>query len=170
MTSYLLALNCGSSSFKFQVFSYPDLKLVAKGQASGLTSSAKLSLSYVDSDSDPVNKDLPDVAKASSPHSDAFAAVVGALEGQGGLLKSKDQIKVVTHRVVHGGEHDKSAIVTEQEQSALESVERISAFAPLHNHGAVMVIRAALKHLGGRKDPCKHVLVRSPALNSVLCR
>jgi hypothetical protein len=49
--TYLFALNCGSSSLKYRLYSYPALELLSSGKASEIgTDEAKLQLYFVPSD------------------------------------------------------------------------------------------------------------------------
>jgi acetate kinase len=67
-------------------------------------------------------------------------------EDKSAVLKGTSEIDAVGHRVVHGGtEFDKAVIV----DAGVESViERLAAFAPLHNPVNLEGIRAARKILG----------------------
>lgn len=44
----------------------------------------------------------------------------------------KDQIRYVTHRIVHGGENKKPLVVTKEHPEALKDMDKLGEFAPLH--------------------------------------
>jgi len=62
-----------------------------------------------------------------------------------GVIKNKDEIKAVGHRVVHGGEvFTSSVVITDEVEKAIEDV---SDLAPLHNPPNLIGIRACKKHM-----------------------
>lgn len=61
---------------------------------------------------------------------DLFPRILDHLSGSGGV--QKDQIKYVTHRIVHGGTNKKPLVVTKQHPEALKDMDKLGEFAPLH--------------------------------------
>ena len=56
-----------------------------------------------------------------------------------GVISSLDEIQGIGHRVVHGGEiYSDSVLITEE---VLETIEKLSELAPLHNPANVTGIR-----------------------------
>ncbi|MFS8630652.1 MAG: acetate kinase [Bacillales bacterium] len=62
-----------------------------------------------------------------------------------GIIKSLDEIDGVGHRVVHGGEEFTDSVVINEH--VLETIEKISELAPLHNPANVTGIKAFKKVL-----------------------
>jgi len=79
-------------------------------------------------------------------HAAAMAIVIDSLlDANHGVIKSKDEIKAIGHRVVHGGEtFTASALITEEIEKAIEAV---SDLAPLHNPPNLTGIRACRQHM-----------------------
>jgi len=62
-----------------------------------------------------------------------------------GVLKSKEEINAVGHRVVHGGETFSNSVIITQE--VIDKVEECSELAPLHNPANLQGIHAVSKAL-----------------------
>ncbi|MCL1788245.1 MAG: acetate kinase [Defluviitaleaceae bacterium] len=79
-------------------------------------------------------------------HGAAMAIVIDSLlDPEIGVIKSKDEINAIGHRVVHGGEtFTKSALITEEVEKGIEAV---SDLAPLHNPPNLTGIRACRQHM-----------------------
>jgi len=79
-------------------------------------------------------------------HAAAMAIVIDSLlDANHGVIKSKDEIKAIGHRVVHGGEtFTASALITDEIEKALEAC---SELAPLHNPPNLTGIRACRQHM-----------------------
>lgn len=58
----------------------------------------------------------------------------------------------ITHRIVHGADTPQPAVVTKGHQSRLRRMEALTAFAPLHNHVAVSVVKGCLSHLPSARN------------------
>ncbi len=129
---YILALNCGSSSLKYQVFDADTKKPVVSGNVEkiGLPDSF-------------VTQKYPDGAKqrkeTSMPnHNEALSVVLTMLREASIDLT---QIKGVGHRVVMGG--DKFASSVKINDEVIKTIEELSPIAPLHNPPALMGIVTA---------------------------
>jgi len=92
----------------------------------------------------PKGKHLAD--HAMPDHAAAMAIVIDSLlDADHGVIKSKDEINAIGHRVVHGGEtFTASALITEEIEKAIEAV---SDLAPLHNPPNLTGIRACRQHM-----------------------
>lgn len=123
--SNVLVINSGSSSLKFQLFEMPDKKVLCKGNVEriGLENSI---FSY-ETDNDKI-KEIEFVEN----HSEALLKIANQLSDPNkGVVKSKDEIQVVGHRVVHGGsKYTNATIITEEVKSQIKNLFEL---APLHN-------------------------------------
>lgn len=45
---------------------------------------------------------------------------------------AKDDLKVITHRVVHGSTHTDPVVITNEHKDGLREMDKLSEFAPLH--------------------------------------
>jgi acetate kinase len=123
----ILVLNCGSSSIKYQLlrmWGEPDL--LAKGllERVGLKDSE---FTHQPKDKDKVKMvmDVPD-------HTIGIDIILKALmHPEYGVIKDKNEIDAVGHRVVHGGEKFASSVFITQE--VIDMMEQVSDLAPLHN-------------------------------------
>ncbi|MDR0726742.1 MAG: acetate kinase [Rickettsiales bacterium] len=128
---YILALNCGSSTLKFQVFDTETLLPVFKGNAEKINEFG----SFINFKSD-ANKGRKDIQLAN--HSEALAAVIDLLKENNIPLS---EIGAVGHRVVHGG--DKFASSVEATDEVIRTISDLSDLAPLHNPANLVGIVAA---------------------------
>ncbi len=131
----VLVINSGSSSVKFQVFDMTDEKVFCKGIVEKVgTSFAKFKLK-------PGNQSEYTETAEILDHKSAISRILSALvEPRFEILKSIAEIKVVGHRVVHGGEFfSGSRLLTPDVMNALEVCCEL---APLHNPPNIRGIRA----------------------------
>ena len=121
----ILVINCGSSSAKYQLFDIRRYRSLAKGL-----------IERIGQDGHCKN------------HYDAISMIVGQLtDKKRGVIKSKDEIDGIGHRVVHGGEECKSStLITDK---VIASIEKYSELAPLHNPPSLLGIKACLDILKG---------------------
>ncbi len=129
---YILALNCGSSSLKYQVFDADTKSAVVGGNVEkiGLPDSF-------------VTQKYPDGTKQKKEtsmknHDEALNVVLFMLREASIDL---NEIKGVGHRVVMGG--DKFASSVEINDEVIKTIDELSAIAPLHNPSALMGIVTA---------------------------
>ena len=127
----ILALNCGSSSLKFQVFDTEKFKPIFSGNAEKIGSHD----SFIKYESE--NKNDKYICQFKN-HSDALSAIV-KLMGENGI--DLDQVCAVGHRVVHGG--DKFSHSVEITDTVISEIEKLSDLAPLHNPANLVGIVAA---------------------------
>jgi len=132
MTHLIMAVNSGSSSLKYELFSMPEEITLAKGLFERLGSgSATFSLRVGD------NKHQTTVPITT--HQQAADYLLNALL-EHGVLPSLTLIDGVGHRVAHGGEYFKDSALIDA--AALAEIERLSALAPIHNPVNARGIRA----------------------------
>ncbi len=132
----VLVLNCGSSSIKYQ-FIDTDLSLaLAKGMVERIgMSSAVLTHQPHDREKIKIVGEILD-------HTIAIEYVIAVLLSKNhGVIKDKNEIDAVGHRVVHGGEtFSGSVLITDEVMKALkDNIE----LAPLHNPPNIKGIQAA---------------------------
>jgi acetate kinase len=138
----ILIVNCGSSSVKFQLIDEANEEVLAKGIVERIGSSDAI-INYQSNE----NGKLREVREVLN-HEDAIEIVVALLlHPQHGVIKRKDEIDGIGHRVVHGGEaFYKSALITEPVKAA---IEKFIQFAPLHNPHNLKGIEACERLLPG---------------------
>ncbi len=138
---YILALNCGSSSLKYQVFDVASKQAIVGGNVEkiGLPDSF-------------VTQKYPDGTKQKKEtsmknHDEALNVVLFMLREASIDL---NQIKGVGHRVVMGG--DKFASSVEITDDVIKTIDKLSPLAPLHNPPALMGIVTAKQLLPNAKQ------------------
>ncbi|KAK4705701.1 acetate kinase, partial [Phenoliferia sp. Uapishka_3] len=141
--SYALAVNCGSSSIKFQLYD-PSLTVVIAGSASNVqgSSPAKFSVKH--------GKDLGQktdrTLEKDTPYEEVFSEILKEVKA---LLEGK-HLGIVAHRIVHGGTATAPVVIHHgdaEEQSTLDQMDEVSDFAPLHNHHAMLIVKTCLTSL-----------------------
>ena len=137
----ILVINCGSSSLKYRLFDTNDDAIYAAGQVERIGLDG--TMHRYDSSLGSWDVPLP-----RADHTAAFDSVMEALTSREvGLISSPDEVGVVGHRVVHGGpRYGHSVLITEE---VLEEIERLSAFAPLHNPVNAAGIKACARLFPG---------------------
>ena len=123
----ILVLNCGSSSIKYQLIEIThETNLLAKGLLDriGLPSS-ELNHQVPGRKKLKVTQEVPD-------HQVGINLILKTLiDPSHGVLKNKNEINAVGHRVAHGGENFKaSARITDKVK---KDIEKCIELAPLHN-------------------------------------
>lgn len=138
---YILALNCGSSSLKYQVFDAKTKSAIIGGNVEkiGLPDSF-------------VTQKYPDGTKQKKEtsmknHNEALNVVMFMLRD---ASVDMNEIKGVGHRVVLGGEKFKSSVEINDE--VIKTIEDLSMIAPLHNPAALVGIVAAKQLLPNAKQ------------------
>ncbi|MFH0734775.1 MAG: acetate kinase [bacterium] len=136
----ILVLNCGSSSIKYQLFDTTKELLLAKGLVERIGMSSAV-LTHI-----PLDKEKVRIVGEILDHTIAIEYVIAVLlSPTHGVLKNKNEIDAVGHRVVHGGEtFSGSVLITDRVVKAL--VDNIE-LAPLHNPPNIKGIEAAKAHL-----------------------
>lgn len=132
----IMALNCGSSSVKYQLFDWEKKQVVAKGMVERVIVGDSYIVHEVPGrDEYRLEEDCPD-------HRAAIDLVIRVVtDPEKGALKSVGEISAVGHRVVHGGEKfTRSVRIDEQ---VLEAVKEVQHLAPLHNPPNIDGIEAA---------------------------
>ena len=140
---FILVLNCGSSSIKYQLFDMTnESKLLAKGllERIGLNDSI-LTHKPTGAETYKVINDIPD-------HTIGINLVMAALtDPKHGVIKNVNEITAVGHRVVNGGERYKESILVDNEVK--KQIELCSELAPLHNPANLKGILSVEKLIPG---------------------
>ncbi|KAK3058925.1 hypothetical protein LTR09_000490 [Extremus antarcticus] len=140
MPKIILSINAGSSSLKVSVFSYESStstpKQLAVIQIAGLTA-PPANLSYDHGDTHIKHQELSNI---SGPE-DAYQHILSHLISDKSLseLNHEDNIEFACHRVVHGGSYTTPVRI---DRDTYHHLERLSDLAPLHNAGALAIVKA----------------------------
>ncbi len=132
----ILAINCGSSSVKYQLFDWENRQVIAKGLVERVT----IGGSFIVQEAPGCEKyrrefECPD-------HTVAMDLIIRTLaDPDHGVLKEMGQISTVGHRVVHGGEKFTSSVLIDEH--VLECIRAVQHLAPLHNPPNIAGIEAA---------------------------
>jgi acetate kinase len=132
----ILALNCGSSSVKYQLFDWERKEVVAKGMVERVIIGDSFIMHEVPGrETYRREYECPD-------HQVAVDLIIRTVvDAEHGVLKNINEISAVGHRVVHGGEmFTRSVLIDEQ---VLDAVKEVQHLAPLHNPPNIAGIEAA---------------------------
>ncbi|KAK1925863.1 Acetokinase family-domain-containing protein [Papiliotrema laurentii] len=147
---HVLAVNCGSSSIKGKLYSVPSkdkpLDLIAQLSVSNISSKGekvKISVKWANEQGKDVNEQGEDGGTVE--YKSLMPLLLDRLTESGGV--DKNDIKYITHRIVHGGTHKEGIVITREHDEGLAEMDKLSEFAPLHNHHAVMAVRSCLDAL-----------------------
>ncbi len=136
----IFALNCGSSSFKYQLFSWGEKKVIATGLVERIGSDESV-LHHELSDGEKIK-----ITQPMHSHKEAIELVLKMLsEGEHAVISSFSEISAVGHRIVHGGERFARSVMISDE--VIDEVRELSSLAPLHNPANLIGIGAAMKAL-----------------------
>lgn len=132
----ILALNCGSSSVKYQLFDWERKEVVAKGMVERVIIGDSFIIHEVPGrETYREDSECPD-------HQVAIDLIIKTLlDPEHGVLKDINQISAVGHRVVHGGEKFTRSVMIDTE--VLDAVKEVQHLAPLHNPPNIAGIEAA---------------------------
>jgi len=134
----ILTLNCGSSSAKYMVYDWAKTKELCRGivERVGIGNSF-IKHSLASGNTITIEKDCP-------THHEAIELIINTITHKDyGVVKDLFEINGVGHRVVHGGEYFKEAVLITDD--AIKKFEELSDLAPLHNPPNVAGIKAARK-------------------------
>jgi len=135
-----LVINTGSSSIKYQLFDMPDPVPLCSGLIEKI-GEAKAHITH--SRHIPNQHDQTfEKSDIINDHQDGMKWVARLLtHHEHGVVPHTDEIGLVGHRVVHGGEHfSRTTIITKEVK---ETIEKLSGLAPLHNPPNLTGIKVA---------------------------
>ncbi|WP_125769237.1 acetate/propionate family kinase [Companilactobacillus furfuricola] len=128
----IIAVNSGSSTLKWKLYSVPDENVIASGMVDRLGLSDSIFKVKYNGEKTSEVGDIPD-------HKTAVTKMLKTLIKLG-IIKDYSEITGVGHRVVAGGNIFKdSAVVTDK---VLQQIKDLAEFAPLHNPGQAYGIEA----------------------------
>src|SRR5689334_568978 len=132
----ILALNCGSSSVKYQLFDWDKKEVIAKGMVERVIIGDSFIIHEV-----PGRETFRDEYECPD-HQVAIHLIIKTLTDPVlGVLKEIKQISAVGHRVVHGGEKFTCSVLIDDQ--VLNAVKEVQHLAPLHNPPNIAGIEAA---------------------------
>ncbi len=131
----ILAINCGSSSVKYQLFDWKNKEVIAKGVVERVVVGGSF-----------IQHEVPGRQKYKKEsecpnHNVAMDLIVKTLtDPEHGVLTDISQISAVGHRVVHGGEAFTRSVLIDEK--VLDAVKAVQHLAPLHNPPNIAGIEA----------------------------
>ena len=132
-----MAINAGSSSLKFQLFEMPAETVIAKGQVERIgMSDAIFTLKF--------NGEKTELVQEIADHEAAINLLLEQLKAHE-VIADLTEITGVGHRIVAGGEWFNKSVIVDDE--ALDKIERLAAYAPLHTASEALGIRVFQKLL-----------------------
>lgn len=132
----ILALNCGSSSVKYQLFDWEKKEVVAKGGVERVTIDDAYIVHEVP------GKDPIKIMHDCPSHQAAIDLVIATVTNpEHGVLKDVKEISAIGHRVVHGGE--KFTCSVKIDAAVIKAMKDVQHLAPLHNPANIEGIEAA---------------------------
>ena len=137
----ILVINSGSSSLKFQLIDTAHYDVLAKGLIERIgEEKAQLAFS---AGLEKLNNEQP-----VGNHNRAVEIVLTfLLDGAAGVVSCLEDIDAVGHRVVHGGEAFRRAVLIDD--AVMAQIEAYSALAPLHNPANLAGIQACARVMPG---------------------
>lgn len=157
----ILVINCGSSSLKYQLMNMADESVLCKGAIERIgmkiNGGEENVIVKVGGDKFTYDKELAD-------HTAAFNEVKYILaEGEHKVINSFDEIDAIGHRVVQGGDKYTQSVLIDEE--VVNTVEKLSPLAPLHNPANIQGYKACLEVVG---DKVPQVAVFDTAFHSTM--
>ncbi|MBU0687490.1 MAG: acetate kinase [Candidatus Margulisbacteria bacterium] len=132
----ILALNCGSSSVKYQLYNWEKKAAIAKGEVERV-GIANSSITHKRP-----GKEKYELAAECKDHETAIKLIIDTItDPKVGVIKSMSEIQAVGHRVVHGGEKFKHSVKIDADVKA--AIKDMIDLAPLHNPHNLAGIEAA---------------------------
>lgn len=133
----ILVLNSGSSSLKYQVIDTETGEMLVKGYYERIGQVGAF-LTHK------VNGEKHHFEHPAKNHEKAIQFVMKRLTSDHyGVFKSLDELDAIGHRVVHGGEQFKDAVLITDE--VIRGIKNNEMLAPLHNPAAILGIEACQK-------------------------
>jgi acetate kinase len=137
----ILVINSGSSSLKYQLFKMPVEKPLCVGLIERIGEQNAF-IRHKDLRDDP-----PKIVERNvriADHEEGLHQIVAMLRDQEtGMISKPEEIEVVGHRVVHGGEYFLGPVVIDEEVKT--DIKELFSLAPLHNPVNLQCIEFAEK-------------------------
>ncbi|HET6420111.1 MAG TPA: acetate kinase [Geobacteraceae bacterium] len=131
----ILAINCGSSSVKYQLFDWSKKEIIAKGLVERVVVGGSFIIHEV-----PGREKYRKESECPN-HTIALDLIIKTLtDPEHGVLEDISQISAVGHRVVHGGESFTRSVMIDED--VIDAVKSVQHLAPLHNPPNIAGIEA----------------------------
>ncbi|MRR06820.1 MAG: acetate kinase [Deltaproteobacteria bacterium] len=133
----ILAINCGSSSVKYQLYNWERKELIAKGVVERVVVGGSF-----------IQQEVPGRQKYKLEHecpnhTVAMDLIIKTLtDAEHGVINDIREISAVGHRVVHGGEQFTQSVMIDEK--VLDAVKAVQHLAPLHNPPNIAGIEAMM--------------------------
>ncbi len=138
----ILVLNCGSSSIKFQFINSDTQEVLAKGIVERIGEE----ISFFTFKSEKIKKQ--NIKISVENHTQGIKLISDSLlDSKFGVIKSKDDIDAVGHRLVHGGEEFSGSVKINEK--VLDTMRECIKLAPLHNPHNIKGVEASQKIFSG---------------------
>jgi len=138
----ILVLNSGSSSLKYQVIDTETGEMLVKGYYERIGQEQAF-LTHK------VHGEKHKFEHPARNHEKAIEFVMRRLTSDSyGIFETLDELDAVGHRVVHGGEKFKDAVLITDE--VIQGIKENEVLAPLHNPAAILGIEACQKVIPGK--------------------
>jgi acetate kinase len=132
----ILALNCGSSSVKYQLYDWGKREIMTRGNVERIG----LENSFITHEEP--GKDVYKAEYNCPNHGEAIKLIINTLaDKEVGVVKDISDISAVGHRIVHGGEKFSSSVLINDE--VIAAIKEFADLAPLHNPHNIAGIEAA---------------------------
>ena len=132
----IMALNCGSSSVKYQLYNWEKKEVMAKGMVERVI----IGNSFIEHEV-PGRETFKDEHDCPN-HKTAIDLIIRTITSpEYGVIKNVSEISAIGHRVVHGGEKFARSVVIDDK--VLDVIKEVRHLAPLHNPPNIEGIEAA---------------------------
>lgn len=141
MPKYIMVLNCGSSSAKFNLYAINagnKLQPVVQGIAEEIGNPEKSRLKYEEQGRKSI------IQSPIANHGDALSGIFDLLATLG---IDRSDICAMGHRVVHGGDRETGSVLIDE--GVLQTIRDLIPIAPLHNPPNLTGIEQSIKMLSG---------------------
>jgi acetate kinase len=142
---FVFVLNCGSSSFKYQLLDMVNERRLAFGLVERIGTPDSV-LTYESADGEKV-KQVADIAD----HAIAIGRVLAQLvDATTGVIASLADIGAIGHRVVHGADKFSASVLIDD--AVIAALQACVPLAPLHNPANITGIKAMMRALPGVRN------------------
>ncbi|RYY21946.1 MAG: hypothetical protein EOO04_17070 [Chitinophagaceae bacterium] len=126
-TKKIFVINAGSSSIKYQLFNMPDPHPVCIGQVEKIGAEAEIRHKVNHSPTLVIER-----STSIANHRQAMEQILALLtDKETGVIETSEDIELVGHRIVHGGEDFVEATIINE--AAKSKIRSLFSLAPLHN-------------------------------------
>ena len=140
----ILVINSGSSSLKYQLIDMENENLIAKGNCERIGINGSFIKFTHNNEKNKLELEL-------NNHNDAINQVLSLLTSKEyGVINSLEEITAVGHRVLHGAEIFKEAVLVDD--NVLKVLEELKPFGPLHMPANIAGILACQKAMPNTKN------------------